>query len=251
MGIRNPYNLALIVEQAGVPVVLDAGVGTASDAALAMELGCDAVLCASAISRAEDPVAMALAIRAGRGGRAAGPRRGRIPRRLYAEASTPGRRAAGLRRVRDPVDAFLDAWNGRVQAAFAAPARPTCTTRTRSSVSRSGARGARDARGRLWEAFPDVRIEEAGERLRGGAFTALPVKALGTNTGELDGLPPTKRFVVVHAVVYAEVRGPGSSARGSSATATTRRAARAAPAPGTLGDKALLALRGFGLAPRR
>jgi thiazole synthase len=89
MGIRNPYNLALIVEQAGVPVVLDAGVGTASDAALAMELGCDAILTASAISRAEDPVAMATAIRpaveAGHAARHAG----RIPRRLYAEASTP------------------------------------------------------------------------------------------------------------------------------------------------------------------
>src|SRR3712207_6560523 len=63
MGIRNPYNLALIVEHAGVPVILDAGVGTASDAALALELGCDAVLTASAISRAEDPVAMARSIR--------------------------------------------------------------------------------------------------------------------------------------------------------------------------------------------
>ena len=89
MGIRNPYNLGLIVDQAKVPVVLDAGVGTASDAALAMELGCDAVLCASAISRAQDPVAMALAIRAGvEGGRLARGA-GRIPRRLYAEASTP------------------------------------------------------------------------------------------------------------------------------------------------------------------
>lgn len=89
MGIRNPYNIGLIVEQARVPVVLDAGVGTASDAALAMELGCDAVLCASAISRAQDPLAMALAIRAGvEGGRLARGA-GRIPRRLYAEASTP------------------------------------------------------------------------------------------------------------------------------------------------------------------
>lgn len=88
MGIRNPYNIGLIVEQAKVPVVLDAGVGTASDAALAMELGCDAVLCASAISRAQDPVAMALAIRSGvEGGRLARGA-GRIPRRLYAEAST-------------------------------------------------------------------------------------------------------------------------------------------------------------------
>ena len=63
MGIRNPYNISIIIERAGVPVILDAGVGTASDAALAMELGCDAVLCASAISRAHDPVAMARAIR--------------------------------------------------------------------------------------------------------------------------------------------------------------------------------------------
>jgi thiazole synthase len=89
MGILNPYNLRLIVEHADVPVILDAGVGTASDAALALELGCDAVLCASAISRAEDPVAMARGIRAGvEGGRLAR-LAGRIPRRLYAEASTP------------------------------------------------------------------------------------------------------------------------------------------------------------------
>jgi thiazole synthase len=88
MGIRNPYNLSLIRDQTELPVILDAGVGTASDAALAMELGCDAVLCASAISRAEDAVAMATAIRkaveAGVEARGAG----RIPRRLYAEAST-------------------------------------------------------------------------------------------------------------------------------------------------------------------
>src|SRR5437764_6015256 len=58
MGIRNPYNISIMVERASVPVVLDAGVGTASDGAMAMELGCDAVLAASAISRAEDPVAM-------------------------------------------------------------------------------------------------------------------------------------------------------------------------------------------------
>jgi thiazole synthase len=89
MGIRNPYNISIIVERAGVPVVLDAGVGTASDAAFAIELGCDAVLCASAISRAHDPVAMArsirLAVEAGVLARGAG----RIPRRRYAEASTP------------------------------------------------------------------------------------------------------------------------------------------------------------------
>ena len=89
MGIRNPHNIALIREAVDVPVVLDAGVGTASDAALAMELGCDAVMAASAIARAEDPVRMARAMRAaveaGRLARGAG----RIPKRLYATASTP------------------------------------------------------------------------------------------------------------------------------------------------------------------
>ena len=88
MGISNPYNLSIIVEHAGVPVVLDAGVGTASDAALAMELGCDAVLCASAISRAHDPVAMATAIRLGVESGLLARGAGRIPRRRYAEAST-------------------------------------------------------------------------------------------------------------------------------------------------------------------
>lgn len=89
MGIRNPYNIALIREAVQVPVVLDAGVGTASDATLAMELGCDAVMVASAISRAQDPVAMAAAMRsavqAGTLARGAG----RIPRRTYATASSP------------------------------------------------------------------------------------------------------------------------------------------------------------------
>jgi thiazole synthase len=89
MGLLNTYNLRLIRERASVPVILDAGVGTASDAALAMELGYDGVLCASAISRAEDPLAMARAIRlAVEAGRLAA-RAGRIPRRLYAQASTP------------------------------------------------------------------------------------------------------------------------------------------------------------------
>jgi thiazole synthase len=88
MGIRNPYNISIMVERSGVPVILDAGVGTASDAALAMELGCDAVLCASAISRAHDPTAMARAIRLSVEAGFLARRAGRIPRRLHAEAST-------------------------------------------------------------------------------------------------------------------------------------------------------------------
>jgi thiazole synthase len=89
MGLLNTYNLRLIRERASVPVILDAGVGTASDAALAMELGFDAVLCASAISRAEDPVTMARAIRLGTEAGRLAHAAGRIPRRLYARASTP------------------------------------------------------------------------------------------------------------------------------------------------------------------
>ena len=89
MGIGNPYNLRIIVEQATVPVVLDAGIGTASDAAVAMELGCAAVLLASAVTRAQEPAMMAEAMRkAVEAGRLAH-RAGRIPRRLYAEASSP------------------------------------------------------------------------------------------------------------------------------------------------------------------
>lgn len=95
-GIRNPYNISIIVEEAEVPVILDAGIGTASDAALAMELGCDGVLLASAISRAGDPDLMAVAMRhAVEAGRAAF-MAGRIPKRLYAEASTPEEGLPGL-----------------------------------------------------------------------------------------------------------------------------------------------------------
>lgn len=89
LGIRNPYNLAIIIEQAKIPVIVDAGVGTASDAAYAMELGCDAILMNTAIAGAKDPLAMAramkLAVEAGRLAFGAG----RIERKLYATASSP------------------------------------------------------------------------------------------------------------------------------------------------------------------
>jgi len=89
LGIRNPHNIELIVASARVPVVLDAGIGTASDAAIAMELGCDAVLLATSVTRAHDPELMAEAMRsaviAGRLARLAG----RVPMRRYATASSP------------------------------------------------------------------------------------------------------------------------------------------------------------------
>jgi len=95
-GIRNPYNIRIIVEAAGVPVILDAGIGTASDAALAMELGCDGVLLASAVSRAADPERMAIAMRRAVEAGYEARRAGRIPERVYAEASTPEEGLADL-----------------------------------------------------------------------------------------------------------------------------------------------------------
>lgn len=89
LGIRNPYNILTIVEEATVPILVDAGVGTASDATVAMELGCDGVLMNTAIAAAKDPVLMASAMRKGiEAGREAY-RAGRMPRRRFASASSP------------------------------------------------------------------------------------------------------------------------------------------------------------------
>jgi len=89
MGVRNPYNLRIIREQCRVPVIVDAGVGTASDAAIAMELGCHGILLNTAVAQARDPVKMARAMRLGiEAGRLAY-EAGRIPRKLYATASSP------------------------------------------------------------------------------------------------------------------------------------------------------------------
>lgn len=89
LGLRNPYNIKIILETVDLPVIVDAGVGTASDATVAMELGCDAVLINTAIAGADDPVAMAeamkYAVMAGRRAYKAG----RIPRKFYATASSP------------------------------------------------------------------------------------------------------------------------------------------------------------------
>ena len=89
LGIRNPYNIRIILDTVSVPVIVDAGVGTASDAAIAMELGCHGVLMNTGIAGAQDPIAMAeamnLAVRAGRLAFLAG----RIPKKLYATASSP------------------------------------------------------------------------------------------------------------------------------------------------------------------
>ena len=89
LGIRNPYNLRIIIEQARVPVIVDAGVGTASDAAIAMELGCDAVLMNTGIAGAKDPILMADAMREGVSAGRKAFLAGRMPKKLYATASSP------------------------------------------------------------------------------------------------------------------------------------------------------------------
>ncbi len=89
LGLRNPHNISLLREAVEVPVILDAGIGTASDAALAMELGCDGVMVATAINRAHDPVAMARAMRLAVESGYLARRAGRIPVRFHAQASSP------------------------------------------------------------------------------------------------------------------------------------------------------------------
>mgnify|MGYP001442210524 CR=1 FL=1 len=89
LGIRNPYNIRIILEQATVPVIVDAGVGTASDAAIAMEMGCDGVLMNTAIAGARDPILMAEAMRLGVDAGRKAFLAGRIPKKLYATASSP------------------------------------------------------------------------------------------------------------------------------------------------------------------
>ncbi|HET9073171.1 MAG TPA: thiazole synthase [Solirubrobacteraceae bacterium] len=131
MGITNPYNVSLIVEHAQVPVILDAGVGTASDATLALELGCDAVLCASAISRAHDPVAMARAIRLGVEAGALARGAGRIARRRYAQASSPTEGVAEL----DGSRASVAPTGLETATAPTAPTTPTTPTAPTSAAS--------------------------------------------------------------------------------------------------------------------
>ena len=89
LGIQNPVNIRLIVEQTSVPVLVDAGVGTASDAAIAMELGCDGVLMNTAIAEARDPVMMAQAMRAAVEAGRLSYQAGRMPKKLYADPSSP------------------------------------------------------------------------------------------------------------------------------------------------------------------
>ncbi len=148
-------------------------------------------------------------------------------------------------------DAWERAWSGRNPAAFA----PLCDEDfhyedplTAEPLQGAGALAAHARR--LWAAVPDARVNTTGERLAHGAFACAPCKLLGTHRGPVAGVAPTGRFLVVHAVVYAELREDRLlRARAFFDLHGAARDLGVLPQPGTIGEKALLVLRGFGLRP--
>jgi steroid delta-isomerase-like uncharacterized protein len=149
-------------------------------------------------------------------------------------------------------DAWEAAWSGRDPGAFAPlclpdvhyedPVTPEPLVGVEPLVAHAQ---------RLWKAFPDARLQSTGERLYGGSFVAAPCKVLATHTEELEGLAPTNKFIIVHAVVYAEVRdGKLFRARTFFDLYDAAVQLGVLPKPGTLGERALLLLRGFGITRR-
>jgi steroid delta-isomerase-like uncharacterized protein len=147
-------------------------------------------------------------------------------------------------------DAWERAWSGRDPGAFA----PLCADGfsyedplTPEPLQGPGAL-ARHAQG-LWRVFPDARVNATGERLSDGRYACAPCKILGTHRGRVGGVTPTGRFIVVHAIVYAELTDDARLLR-ARAFFDVHGAATdlgVLPKPGTVGEKALLLLRGFGL----
>ena len=203
MGIRNPYNISLIVERASVPVILDAGVGTASDAALAMELGCDGVLCASAIARAHDPVAMAHAIRAAVEAGPARARRGPHP-------APPARRGLDARTRASPTSRRRC---GEPPAADRRADRPLAV----GVVRPPGERVPRAVRARRPLRGPALRRAARGRRRR-----SAPTRAA------LGDVP--RRAGRAHR--RAAHRRPASSPRRARCSARTAARSRTCPRPG-------------------
>ena len=215
MGINNPYNLRLIVEAAGVPVILDAGVGTASDAALAMEAGCDAVLLASAISRAADPVAMARAMRkaieAGYEAGAGRPHPAPAVRAGLVSGGGPGgaRAPVSTELERGALDELAARWRAGWQGAGfesllharrllrgSGRGRPAARASTRSTATPRTLRGA----------FPDLRVEATAPPLvaRRARVRALARDRHPSRRHRLD-LPATDRSVSLHGLHYLEL----------------------------------------------
>jgi predicted ester cyclase len=159
----------------------------------------------------------------------------------------------------DPdVDAVVDgweaAWSSRDRHAFAAVCTPDVHYEDPlSGEPREGLDELGDHAARLWSAFPDARVERTGARLHDGRFVAAPMKVLGHHRGDLDDLPPTQRFVVLHVVCYAELDAARTRLLRVRAFFDAYDAAvqlGILPRRGTRGEKALLMLRGFGLRAR-
>ena len=147
------------------------------------------------------------------------------------------------------IDGWEQAWSGRDSTAFAALCTPDIhyedplTGEPLEGPAELGRHAAR-----LWAAFPDARLERAGERLSDGRFLAAPAKLLATHRAALEGLPPTNRFVVVHCVFYCELSDERLiRVRAFFDLYDAAVQLGVLPARGTLGEKALLVLRGFGL----
>jgi steroid delta-isomerase-like uncharacterized protein len=147
------------------------------------------------------------------------------------------------------IDRWEAAWSGKDPTAFA----ELCALEIHyedplTSEPLQGAAELGRHAARLWSAFPDARLEKTGERLSDGPFLAAPCKLLATHKAQLEGLPPTNRFVVVHCVFYCEVQhGLLLRVRAFFDLYDAAVQLGVLPARGTLGEKALLVLRGFGL----
>jgi steroid delta-isomerase-like uncharacterized protein len=147
------------------------------------------------------------------------------------------------------IDGWEAAWSGKDEAAFAG----VCSRKIHyedplTSEPLEGLDELVRHATRLWSAFPDARVEQTGERLTDQRFVAAPCKLLATHRAALNGLPATNRFLVVHAIFYCEIRrGRLLRVRGFFDLYDAATQLGILPGRGTLGEKALLMLRGFGL----
>ncbi len=147
------------------------------------------------------------------------------------------------------VDRWEAAWSGKDPGAFDALCAPDLHYEDPiTDQPLEGATALATHAERLWNAFPDVRMQRTGERLSKGNFVAAPAKLLGTHRGALEGLPATNRFVVMHCVFYCELeRARFLRVRAFFDLYDAATQLGVLPGRGTLGEKALLMLRGFGL----
>ena len=151
----------------------------------------------------------------------------------------------------DLVDHFQSAWSGKDESAFAAVCAPDVhyeDPMTTEPLEGPAALGAHAAR--LWQAFPDARMERIGERLTDGRYLAAPVKLLATHRGDVEDFPPTGRFVIVQGVFYCELDESRTRLWRVRAFFDLYDAAiqlGVLPKPGSVGERALFLIRGFGL----